>query len=297
MRLDIDYNLLKTLLVVAEKQNLKRAGITLGLTESAVSKQLTRLREQLKDELFIRVSGKLEPTSYALSIIPKIKIALTDLEEAVAPAHFEPSAYSDPIHIALPDLVIERFGIALYEKLLRQFPLTSVTLHSWGDETENKIVSGQIHLGLHLLNAERAPGVYQQKICDDSLIVAIAAKHGAHSWDEVQSWPFIKQRSIGWNEHKYRFIEYLHNNKIVLNYTHETDSASFALKLMTSRKVANVLPSKTVHKEFVPVPGSEFINFDIIWASNVRVTDRKSPLYQHLHLLLSQVINDASKER
>lgn len=41
MRFDLDFNLLKTLLVLAEKQNLKKAGLTLGLTESAVSKQLT----------------------------------------------------------------------------------------------------------------------------------------------------------------------------------------------------------------------------------------------------------------
>ncbi|MGI9897860.1 LysR family transcriptional regulator [Vibrio natriegens] len=289
MRFDLDFNLLKTLLVLAEKQNLKKAGITLGLTESAVSKQLTRLREQLNDELFIRMSGKLEPTSYAQSIIPKVKVAIGDLEEAVEPATFEPSTYSDPIHITLPDLVIERFGITLYEKLLQKFPSTSVTLHSWGDETENKIVSGQIDFGVHLLNPERSSGVYQQHICDDALIIASAAHHSEYHWDEVKHWPFIKQRAIGWNEQKFQFIEHLHNNGIDLNYAHEIDSASFALKIMTSRKVANVLPSKVLGKEFMQVAGTEFINFDIIWASNTRTTDRKSPLYQCLHLLFSQM--------
>ncbi|TOE84722.1 hypothetical protein CGJ34_08215 [Vibrio parahaemolyticus] len=289
MRFDLDFNLLKTLLVLAEKQNLKKAGITLGLTESAVSKQLTRLREQLNDELFVRMAGKLEPTNYALSIIPKIKVALGDLEEAVTPTNFEPSTYTDAINIALPDLVMEKFGITLYEMLLQEFPMASVALHSWGDETENKIVQGQINFGVHLLHPERSSGVYQQKICDDRLIIASAIEHGKYGWDEVKMWPFIKQRAIGWNEQKFQFIEYLQSQGINLNYAHQADTASFALKLMANRKVANVLPSKVLGKEFVQISGTEFIDFNIIWAANVRVTDRKSTLYQHLYSLMSEI--------
>ncbi|MFI3276622.1 LysR family transcriptional regulator [Vibrio sp.] len=66
MRIDLDLNLLKTLIVLTEKQNLNKAGVVLGLTESAVSKQLNRLREQLNDDLFVRMSGKFEPTDYTV---------------------------------------------------------------------------------------------------------------------------------------------------------------------------------------------------------------------------------------
>ncbi|EMB48199.1 transcriptional regulator [Vibrio mimicus CAIM 602] len=60
MRFDLDFNLLRTLIVLADKQNLKKAGMALGLTESAVSKQMAKLRDQLNDDLFVRMSGKLE---------------------------------------------------------------------------------------------------------------------------------------------------------------------------------------------------------------------------------------------
>ncbi len=296
MRLDLDFNLLKTLLILAEKQNLKKAGIILGLTESAVSKQLTRLREQLNDELFLRMAGKLEPTNYALSIIPKIRVALADLEEAVIPTSFDPSTYGDAISIALPDLVMEKFGITLYEILLQEFPMASVTLHPWGGETENKIMQGQISFGVHLLHPERSSGIYQQKICDDRLIIASAVEHGEHHWNEVKNWPFIKQRAIGWNEQKFQFIEYLQRQEIDLNYAHQVETASFALKLMANQKVANVLPGKVLGKEFVQVSGTEFIDYNIIWAANVRVTDRKSPLYQYLYLLMSQIFIESQYE-
>ncbi|TOB30843.1 LysR family transcriptional regulator, partial [Vibrio parahaemolyticus] len=100
MRFTLDFNLLKTLIVLAEKQNLKKAGIVLGLTESAVSKQITRLREQLNDDLFVRMSGKLVPTDYTVSILPKVKMAFSDLEEAITTETFAPSEYSEPIRIA-----------------------------------------------------------------------------------------------------------------------------------------------------------------------------------------------------
>ncbi len=296
MRFDIDFNLLKTLIVLAEKQSLKRAGITLGLTESAVSKQLGRLREQLNDELFVRMSGKLEPTNYALSILPKVKAAIADLEEAVTPTNFDPTTYSNPIDIALPDLVMERFGIVLYEQLLMEFPQAAITLHSWGDETENKIISGVINLGVHLLHPDRSTGVYQQQICDDTLVIATAARHGDHHWDDVKNWPFIKQRAIGWNEQKFQFIEHLQRLNISLNYAHNIDSASFALKLMANRRVANVLPRLVLGKEFLQVKGTEFTHYSIKWVANVSLADRKSPLYQYLYLLVLKIFTASNNK-
>lgn len=291
MRFDLDFNLLRTLIVLADKQNLKKAGMALGLTESAVSKQMAKLREQLNDDLFVRMSGKLEPTEYTLSILPKVKMALSDLEEAVTPAAFDPATYAEPIHIALPDLVMERFGMVLYEQLLQVFPKASVTLHSWGDDTENRIITGSINFGIHLLNPDRSMSIYQQKISDDKLVIATAAKHGKHHWDEVKSWPFIKQRAVGWNEQKFQFIEHLHKTGINLNYAHDIDTASFALKLMLRQKVANVLPHLVLGDDFVQVDGSEFIHYDAIWVSNVRLTDRKSPLYQYLHKLVLKMFH------
>ncbi|EHK4784811.1 LysR family transcriptional regulator [Vibrio parahaemolyticus] len=289
MRFTLDFNLLKTLIVLAEKQNLKKAGIVLGLTESAVSKQITRLREQLNDDLFVRMSGKLVPTDYTVSILPKVKMAFSDLEEAITTETFAPSEYSEPIRIALPDLVMERFGITLYEQLLQAFPKAFITICSWGDDTEEKIAAGSIDFGVHLLNSERSMSVYQQKISDDKLVIATALLHGKYHWNEVKHWPFIKQRAVGWNEQKFEFIEHLHHTGIDLNYAHDIDTVSFALKLMQNQKVANVLPRLVLDEKFTQVEGSEFVSYDIIWASNTRLTDKKSPIYKYLHQLVLNI--------
>ena len=49
-----DLNLLVVFDTVVQEKNLTRTGQRLGLTQSAVSHALARLRHMLKDELFVR---------------------------------------------------------------------------------------------------------------------------------------------------------------------------------------------------------------------------------------------------
>ncbi|GAM78044.1 lysR-family transcriptional regulator [Vibrio ishigakensis] len=72
MKLDhIDLNLLRLMLILLEDGSVSRAATRLNLSQSAVSKQLTRLREQLgevlEDPLFIRTGRGLTPTARLLN--------------------------------------------------------------------------------------------------------------------------------------------------------------------------------------------------------------------------------------
>src|SRR4051812_16994715 len=86
-----DLNLLRIFDVVLEERSVTRAGVRLGLTQSAVSHALNRLRYTLNDELFLRGPGGMEPTPRALEIGPQVHAALTQLQSAVAPAGFDPT--------------------------------------------------------------------------------------------------------------------------------------------------------------------------------------------------------------
>ena len=50
----LDLNLLRVFDVMLEERNVTRAGARLGLTQSAVSHALNRLRYAMNDELFVR---------------------------------------------------------------------------------------------------------------------------------------------------------------------------------------------------------------------------------------------------
>ena len=111
----IDLNLLRVFDVLLEERSVTRTGTRLGLTQSAVSHALNRLRYHLDDELFQRNANGMQPTRRALEIGPSLHVALSQLQSALTrPTSNRRSAItgstSSPAHafaVLLPALVVE----------------------------------------------------------------------------------------------------------------------------------------------------------------------------------------------
>lgn len=88
----LDLNLLRVFDALLDERNVTRAGSRLGLSQSAVSHALGRLRQLLGDELFVRRSSGMDPTPRALEIGPALHTALLQMQAALAPAGFDPAA-------------------------------------------------------------------------------------------------------------------------------------------------------------------------------------------------------------
>jgi DNA-binding transcriptional LysR family regulator len=87
----LDLNLLRVFDVLLEERSATRAGARLGLSQSAVSHALGRLRYALNDELFVRDPRGLKPTARSLEIGPQVHAALSQLQAAFAPPSFDPA--------------------------------------------------------------------------------------------------------------------------------------------------------------------------------------------------------------
>lgn len=85
-----DLNLLRVFDVLLEERNVTRAGARLGLTQSAVSHALNRLRYALNDELFVRGPSGMQPTPRALEMGPQVHAALNQLQAALTQSDFDP---------------------------------------------------------------------------------------------------------------------------------------------------------------------------------------------------------------
>lgn len=89
--MNLDLNLLRVLDVLLEERSVTRAGARLGLTQSAVSHSLNRLRYVLGDELLVRGPSGMQPTPRALEMGPQVHAALSQLQAAIAPSDFDPA--------------------------------------------------------------------------------------------------------------------------------------------------------------------------------------------------------------
>ncbi|MDD9742258.1 LysR family transcriptional regulator [Marinovum sp. SP66] len=87
-----DLSLLRVFHAVMEERNVTAAAERLGQSQSTVSAALSRLREALGDELFLRARYGVEPTEKARALAPEIAAGLAQLEQAFRAAEpFDPA--------------------------------------------------------------------------------------------------------------------------------------------------------------------------------------------------------------
>lgn len=97
---NLDLNLLRVFDALLEEESATRAGSKLGLTQSAVSHALGRLRLALGDELFVRGPSGLQATPRAVEMGGPVRAALKLLEAAVTVAGFDPAADERVFHVS-----------------------------------------------------------------------------------------------------------------------------------------------------------------------------------------------------
>lgn len=81
----IDLNLLVLLDALIELRSVRRAGERIGLSQSATSHALDRLRKLLGDELLVRTASGMEPTPRALSLAGPLRLAFAGYPNSSGP--------------------------------------------------------------------------------------------------------------------------------------------------------------------------------------------------------------------
>jgi DNA-binding transcriptional LysR family regulator len=88
---NIDLNLLRLFDAVYRQRNVSRAAELLDLTQPAASHGLTRLRLLMKDPLFVRATGGVQPTPKADRLAEPVRHALMTIEQALSASEaFDP---------------------------------------------------------------------------------------------------------------------------------------------------------------------------------------------------------------
>lgn len=103
----IDLNLLVTLDVLLAEESVTVAARRLGLTQSAVSRSLARLRELFADELFVRTGAGMRPTRRAFELAGPLRRTLGELGALLEPRErFDPASAKRSFSIATLDAAL-----------------------------------------------------------------------------------------------------------------------------------------------------------------------------------------------
>jgi LysR family transcriptional activator for leuABCD operon len=175
----LDLNLLTVFEAVYETHNITEAAKRLGLTQSAASHALGRLRETLRDDLFIRGGEGLKPTEAALALYPAVRSALDGIRAAVSgKATFDPARARRTFRIAIPYVIGPFVALRLEERLKAEAP--SIELYFDTRTLPLNLLSeleeGRTDVAVDWWTATEARFV-NQHIFDDRLMVVVRRDH------------------------------------------------------------------------------------------------------------------------
>lgn len=173
---DIDFNNIRRLdggLLLVFRGLLRRRQTTavaleLGLSQSAVSHALTRLRDLFEDPLFIRRPHGLEPTRRALELAPRVD-ALIDLagETLEREGKFDAARSTRRFTLGAPESLMALIGANLVKAFRKYAPNASFEIISEGREpTLDAIRRGELDLAVGNFGTT-PPGVTSRLLFED----------------------------------------------------------------------------------------------------------------------------------
>jgi DNA-binding transcriptional LysR family regulator len=146
----IDLNLFRVFEAVMRHRSVAAASRELGVTASAVSHALSRLRQALADELFVSGESGMEPTTRALELAPVIRDGLGRIDLALVSGAFVPSealrtfrvAATDYVGVTILPRMVRRIAGAAPQTDLRVFPFSRMDAVRYLDDGRLDFVVG-----------------------------------------------------------------------------------------------------------------------------------------------------------
>ena len=171
------------LLVFAELMRLRKAAdvaANLGLTNSAISHALRRLRDVFEDDLFIRRPHGLEPTAFAIEIEPAITRALAHIQDALdGPVQFDPSSAKATLRLAAADYEVATVVPDLLADLLSKAHGLDVSIMSMDrDRTIQALKDGELDLAFGFFPGEHDRLVTRELFLESYLVAGRKDRFG-----------------------------------------------------------------------------------------------------------------------
>lgn len=176
----VDLNLFVVLEAIYREGNLTRAGRQLKLTQPAMSHALKRLRELLKDPLFLREGANMVPTPFSRNMINDVRQALQILEvNLYENRNFEPAHMRRNFMVGFWELMESMILPALARTLTRAAPEISVTtLRLKRREIEAELSSGALDLALDV-PINMSESIRRKPLFSDRVVVVARRSHPA----------------------------------------------------------------------------------------------------------------------
>lgn len=172
----IDLNLFGVLRALLQERHVTRAAERVGLSQSATSHALARLREVCGDPLLVRHGRSLELTPRALALLPSLERGLSELESVVTrEPSFEPRTARRVFTLGMSDYQQGFLLTPLLQRLEREAPLIDLSVLTFPNLSE-MLETGRADLAI-IVTGSTGTAFSTQKLFSDKFVCAVRKDH------------------------------------------------------------------------------------------------------------------------
>ena len=274
----IDLNLLVMFEALVAERSVSGAARRLGLSQSAVSHALRRLRTTFRDELFVRTPDGMEPTGRALEAAEGVRMALDQIERTIGePTVFDQATTVRSFNLRISEYVSSYLLQRLCPLLRQQAPGIQLNAaHFTGGPRDNEIVGDEIHIRLGESQPPPSPKLSRRRVLEEQFVVLInnanPAKARRMTLPLYASLPHVKVAgTVGTNI----IDEALHARGLKRNVVFNVPSWRDARRIVGSTDLIAAIPGRWAADPDSPQPCSELpfplntVRFaiDLMWHS------------------------------
>lgn len=172
----INLNLLRSLQVLLDECHVSRAAERLNITQSAVSRQLSQLRELCGDPLLVRDGNTLVPTPRALAIQGRLDDLLGEFESLLSDDVFDPKTWQQEFVISSSDYVAQYILPNVVSVMVEQAPKVNIAYRLWQPDYLNQFNANGIDLASTML-PQQPENISSVKIGEDKSVCLMRKGH------------------------------------------------------------------------------------------------------------------------
>lgn len=200
----IDLNLLIALQILLEEKSVSRAAERMYITQPAMSKTLSRLRQVFGDALFTRSSHGMQPTPRATELGGSLSAILGDITRLVSGSRFDPSSYKGEINLALSEYI----GVALLPPLMQRLqqlaPQLTIRVITRVENQLEELARGNLDFAVHLKQQGYSKDFRVELLGSSPPAILVREGHplarGKTSWVELARFPLIRLYISDWEQ-------------------------------------------------------------------------------------------------
>lgn len=293
MVLNLDIHNIIVLKRMYELRNVRLVAEALGKTSGAISKNLSKIRSQLNDPLFVQTKNGFEPTSFLEANLSHFEQILSSAE-SIKSQDFSPETLTEKIIIYAHTLFWDRFGSMLYFRLKQQAPKAKFTFLRWGNNPRERMINGENAVAIHYFDEHLPSSIVQKKLGVGKASFVVRKGHPARDFESLVHYPNILFKTEGWNDNTYPLLNRLKNIGINIEPIVEIDHPSSLNSILVDSDLFSITLCGVISDELRTIDFPKDLKLEVNHMMSFRRSQQNDPLnlwlFEEVQRMLAELI-------